>query len=127
MVVQKAVKKYPMVKWFLVASAILAVVGLWLSGVLTPNDGESQIGLFLICIAVAVLLPFLALAFPTREVVTLELPSDSLGAMSKTELEGLLQQLDTAKGKGEMDEARYTKARNRVLAAIKAKGKSPAK
>src|SRR5688572_33337574 len=122
MVVQKAVKSYPMVKWFLIASAILGVTGLVVSRFVTdPDDSDTKV--FLYFLAAAVALPFLALAFPRREVRTLELPSDSLGAMSKAELEGLLQQLDTAKGKGEMGEARYTKARARVLAAIKAKGK----
>ena len=40
------------------------------------------------------------------------------------ELEGMLSTLDTAKAKGEMDDQRYAKARERVLAAIKAKGKA---
>jgi uncharacterized membrane protein YgaE (UPF0421/DUF939 family) len=125
MVVQKAVKKYPMVKWFLIVSAILGIAGLIVSKIITdPDNADTTV--FLYFLGAAVVLPFLALFFPRREVVTLELPSDSLGAMSKTELEGLLQQLDTAKGKGDMDEARYTNARNRVLSAIKAKGR-PAK
>lgn len=124
MVVQKAVKTYPMVKWFLIASAILVVVGLFLSGVLSPNDGESNTGLLIGCVAIAILLPFLALAFPRREVVTMELPSDHLASMSKAELEGMLSALDAAKAKGEMDDQRYANARERVLSAIKAKGKA---
>jgi hypothetical protein len=122
MVVQKAVKNYPMVKWFLIVSAILGVTGLIVSKIVTDPD-NSDTKVFLYFLAAAVVLPFLALAFPRREVLTLELPSDSLGSMSKAELEGLLQQLDTAKGKGEMDEARYGKARERILAALKAKGR----
>ena len=123
MVVQKAVKTYPMLKWFLVASALIVVVGLVLSGVLTPDDGESNTGVLIGCIVVAALLPFLAMAFPRREVLTMELPTDRMSGMPRAELEGLLQQLDTAKAKGEMDEARYARARSRVLDAIKAKGK----
>ena len=123
MVVQKAVKNYPMVKWFLIVSAILGITGLVMSKIVTDPD-NSDVEVFLYFLGGAVVLPFLALAFPRREVVTMELPSDSLGAMSKAELEGLLQQLDTAKGKGEMDEARYSNARDRVLAALKAKGKA---
>lgn len=122
MVVQKAVKRYPLVKWFLIASGVLVVGGLFLSGVITDPD-NAQTGLFIGCVIAAVVLPFLALAFPRREVLTMELPSDHLSSMSRAELEGLLQQLDTAKGKGEMDEARYTNARDRVLSALKSKGK----
>lgn len=123
MAVQKAVKRYPLVKWFLIAAGILALVGLFVSGIITdPNGADTN--LFLFFLIPAILLPFLAMLFPKREVVQMELPSDSLSAMSKAELEGLLQQLDTAHGKGEMDEARYTNARNRVLGAIKAKGKA---
>ena len=124
MVVQKAVKTYPMLKWFLIASGILVVVGLLLSGVLSPNDGESNTGILVGCIVVAVFLPFLAMAFPKREVLTMELPTDHLASMSKAELEGMLSTLDAAKAKGEMDDQRYAKARERVLSAIKAKGKA---
>lgn len=124
MALHKAVKTYPLVKWLLLVSALVVAVGLALSGILTPNDGESRTGLFVACLALAALLPFLALAFPRREVLTIELPTDHLATMSRTELEGLLQQLDAAKGKGEMDEARSMNARQRVLDALKAKGKA---
>jgi uncharacterized membrane protein YgaE (UPF0421/DUF939 family) len=125
MVIQKAIKSYPMVKWFLIASAIVALVGLFMSGIVTdPDDPDTR--LFLVCIGIAVLLPFLALAFPRRQVLTMELPTDHLSSMSKAELEGMLSTLDAAKAKGEMDDARYAKARERVLSAIKAKGR-PAK
>lgn len=125
MVVQKAVKSYPLVKWFLIASAIVVAVGLFLSGIITdPNDANTN--LLIGSIVVAVLLPFLAMAFPRREVLSMTLPTDHLSSMSKEELEGMLSTLDTAKAKGEMDDTRYAKARARVLEAIKAKGK-PAK
>jgi hypothetical protein len=123
MAIQKAVKTYPMVKWFLVVSAIIVAVGLFLSGVLTPDDGESNTMLLVICIVVAVLLPFLAMAFPRREVLTMELPTDHLASLSKAELEGMLSTLDAAKAKGEMDDQRYARARERVMDAIKARGK----
>jgi hypothetical protein len=125
MVLQKAVKSYPMVKWFLILSAILVAVGLWMSGILTnAKEGETDITLFVICIGIAVVLPFLAMLFPRREVLTVETPTDHLAGMSKTELEGVLGQLDAAKAKGEMDDTRYAKARERVLDAIKARGKA---
>ena len=124
MAIQKAVKTYPMVKWFLIGSAILVVVGLFLSGVLSPNDGESNVMLLVGCIGVAILLPFLAMAFPRREVLTMELPSDHLSSMSKAELEGMLSALDAANAKGEMDDQRYGKARERVMDAIKARKKA---
>jgi hypothetical protein len=125
MVVQKAVKKYPLVKWLLVLSAILAVVGLVESKIITdPDHGDSMLLLYFLI--PAVLLPFLGMLFPRREVMTMELPTDHLSGMSKTELEGVLAGLDEAKAKGEMDDARYARARERVLAAIKEKGRARA-
>jgi hypothetical protein len=124
MVVQKAIKSYPMVKWFLVVSAVLVVLGLVLSGILTnEKEGETDMTLFVGCLVAAAILPFLAMLFPRRRVVEMELPTDQLSGMSKAELEGVLSQLDAAKAKGEMDDARYAKARERILAAIKAKGR----
>ena len=121
MALQKAVKSYPMVKWFVVVAVVLLAVGLVLSRLVTDPDDAEPMTLIWFAIP-AVLLPFLAMAFPRREVVTLELPSDHLGAMSKAELEGVLAQLDAANAKGELDDARYHNARQRILAAIKAKG-----
>lgn len=122
MVLQKAVKSYPLVKWLVAGSAVLLVAGLLLSGVLTTPDDAEPMTLVYFVIA-AVILPFLALAFPRRQVVTLELPSDHLTSMGRTELEGVLQQLEAAKAKGDLDDKRYVNARQRVLDAIKAKGK----
>jgi hypothetical protein len=125
MVLQKAVKSYPMVKWFLILSGVLVVLGLVMSKILSdPNNADNNT--LLMFLGAAVVLPFLALLFPRRRVLTMEVPTDHLSGMSKTELEGVLSQLDTAKAKGEMDDTRYAKARERVLDAIKAKGK-PAK
>ncbi|MEK6975338.1 MAG: hypothetical protein AABY18_03240 [Candidatus Thermoplasmatota archaeon] len=123
MALQKAIKTYPMVKWFLVVSGILIVLGLLMSKLITdPDNGEPMTLVWFV--VGAVLLPFLALAFPRREVLTLELPTDSLGGRSRSELEGILSQLDAAKAKGEMDEGRYTKARAKILAAMKGKPKA---
>jgi hypothetical protein len=126
MVVQKAVKTYPLLKWLLVLSAVVVVVGLFMSGIATDPDNADR-NLFFIAIGIAVLLPFLALAMPRRRVVQMELPTDHLAGMSKTELEGVLAQLDAAKAKGEMDEGRYAKARERILAAMKAQKAGKAK
>lgn len=123
MALQKAIKSYPMVKWFLVVSLILLAVGLWRSKLITDPDNAQPMMLVWFVIP-AVILPFLALAFPRREVVTVELPTDSLTGRSRSELEGILQQLDAAKAKGEMDEGRYTKAREKILAAMKGKPKA---
>ncbi|MFA5944877.1 MAG: hypothetical protein WC876_10470 [Candidatus Thermoplasmatota archaeon] len=125
MVLQKAVKSYPMVKWFLIGSAILVILGLVMSKVLSDPDNADSTTLLLF-LGGAVVLPFLAMLFPRRNVLTLELPTDHLSGMSKSELEGVLSQLDAAKAKGEMDDTRYAKARERVLATIKSKGKSKA-
>lgn len=120
MVLQKAVKSYPMVKWFLIVSAVLVATGLVMSKVLSdPDNADSNT--LLMFLGAAVVLPFLAMLFPRRKVVSMEVPTDHLAGMSKTELEGVLSQLDAAKAKGEMDDMRYAKARERVLAAIKAK------
>ena len=123
MVLQKAVKSYPMVKWFLIVSAVLVVLGLVMSKVLSDPD-NADTNTLLMFLGAAVVLPFLAMLFPRRQVHTIEMPTDHLAGMSKTELEGVLSQLDAAKAKGEMDDTRYAKARERVLDAIKARGKS---
>ena len=122
MVLQKAVKSYPMVKWFLIVSAVLVVLGLVMSKVLSDPD-NADTNTLLMFLGAAVVLPFLAMLFPRRQVHTIEMPTDHLAGMSKTELEGVLSQLDAAKAKGEMDDTRYAKARERVLDAIKARGK----
>ena len=122
MVLQKAVKSYPMVEWFLVVSAVLVILGLVMSKVLSDPD-NADTSTLLMFIGAAVVLPFLAMLFPRRKVLTVEMPTDHLAGMSKTELEGVLSQLDAAKAKGEMDDTRYAKARERVLDAIKARGK----
>ncbi len=120
MAIQQAIKTYPALRWLLVASAALVAVGLFVSQVATdPNNADTNT--LLVFVAIAVVLPFLALLFPRRQVVTYELPTDTLDRRSKRELEGILQELDTAKGSGKMDEARYTKARAKVLAALKGK------
>lgn len=121
MVLQKAVKSYPMVKWFLIVSAALVVLGLVMSKVLSDPD-NADTNTLLMFVGAAVVLPFLAMLFPRRQVLTVDVPTDHLAGMSKAELEGVLGQLDAAKAKGDMDDARYAKARGRVLAAIKAKG-----
>jgi uncharacterized membrane protein YgaE (UPF0421/DUF939 family) len=123
MVVQKAIKSYPMVKWFLVGSGVLVVLGLVMSKVLSEPD-EADSTTLLMFLGAAVVLPFLAMLFPRRRVVEMELPTDQLSGMSKAELEGVLSQLDAAKAKGEMDDVRYAKARERILASIRAKKKT---
>lgn len=123
MVLQKAVKSYPLVKWFLAGSVALLIAGLLLSKLITsPNDAEPMTLVYFVI--GAAILPFLAMAFPRREVVTLELPTDHLSSMGRVELEGVLQQLEAAKAKGDLDAARYANARQRVLDAIKAKDKA---
>ncbi|HJQ93093.1 MAG TPA: hypothetical protein VJ874_02280, partial [Candidatus Thermoplasmatota archaeon] len=87
-----------------------------------PDEAETST--LLLFIGAAAVLPFLAMLFPRRQVHTMEMPTDHLSGMSKAELEGVLGQLDAAKAKGEMDDTRYAKARERVLAAIKARGKA---
>lgn len=122
MALQKAIKSYPMVKWFLLVSVALIAIGLVQSKLVTDPDNGDMMTLVWFVVP-AIILPFLAMAFPRRKVVTLELPTDHLGAMTKQELEGVLSQLDAAKASGEMDDARYNNARQKVMAAIKSKGR----
>ena len=70
MVLQKAVKSYPLVKWFLIVSAVLVILGLVMSKVLSDPDNADTTTL-LMFIGAAVVLPFLAMLFPRRKVHTI--------------------------------------------------------
>lgn len=120
MVLQKAVKTYPLLKWFLVAAAVVVALGLWLSGILSAAQADNR-SLFIGAVVVAIILPFLALAFPRREVVQIELPSDHLANASRKELQGMLDGLEEGKRRGEIPQDRYNKARDRIVAAMKGK------
>ena len=98
----------------------MVVAGLVLSGILSDAKDDNK-GLLIGAIVVAILLPFLALAFPRRQVVQMELPSDSLSKASRTELQGMLDSLEEGKRKGEISQDRYNKARDRIVAAMKGK------
>ena len=119
MVVQRAVKTYPMIKWFVALAVVVLVIGVVMSKVLTGGGDDDNLGLMFGAVGLAILLPFLAMAFPRREVVTLALPTDTLASRPKKELEAILSGLDEAKAKGEMDDARYNNARAKVMAAMK--------
>jgi predicted MFS family arabinose efflux permease len=123
MALQRVVKTYPLVPVALVVSGILVVIGIVTSGIVSDPDG-ADVNTLLLFLAAAVVLPFLTLLIRRRRVVTVEMPSDHLAAMSKSELEGVLAQLDAAKAKGDMDDPRYANARERVMAALKSKGKA---
>jgi hypothetical protein len=120
MVLQKAVKTYPLLKWLLIASGLLAIVGLVLSKLVTdPNNADS--GVLLRFLIPAALLPFIGIFFPRREVLTVELPSDKLSQATRQELQGMLDSLEEGKRKGELSQERYNKARDRIVAAMKTK------
>ena len=120
MVVQRAIKTYPMIKWFVALAVVALVVGVVMSNILTGSGGDDNLVVLFIAVGVAIVLPFLAMAFPRRQVLTMELPTDKLAGRSKGELEAILAGLDDAKAKGEMDDARYNNAKARVVAAMKA-------
>lgn len=120
MVFQKAIKSYPMLKWFLAVSAVLVVLGVVQSKVLTDPDNADTMLLLWFLIPAAIL-PFLAAAFPRKQVVTVELPSDHLANASRTELQGMLDGLEEGKRKGEIPQDRYVKARDRIVAAMTSK------
>lgn len=119
MAVQRAVKSYPMIKWFVALAVVVLVIGVMMSKVLTGGGEDDNQAVLFIAVGVAIALPFLAMAFPRREVVTMALPTDTLAGRPKAELEAILAGLDEAKAKGEMDEARYSNARAKVVAAMK--------
>ncbi len=122
MAVQRAVKTYPMIKWLVAVAVIVLVAGVWMSGVLTGGSGDDNTMVLFIAVGVAILLPFLAMAFPRRQVVTMALPTDTLAGRPKEELQAILAGLDEAKAKGEMDDARYNNAKAKVVAAMKKSG-----
>lgn len=122
MVLQRAVKTYPLVKWLVAASLVLVVAGVWQSRILTaPNDAHPMTLVWFL--VPAGILPFVALLAPHREVVQLELPSDALVGRSRVELEGMLRALDEARARGDMDQARHANAKARIEAAL---AKAPA-
>jgi hypothetical protein len=113
----QVVKSYPLLRIALLASAILVVVAIFASKIVSdPNDAD--IRLFLILVGAAVLLPFLSLTWRRREVITYELPSDRLSGASRKDLEGMLAELDRAKAQGDIPQGRYEKARDRIKAAM---------
>jgi hypothetical protein len=120
MAVQRAFKTYPALKWALALSGVIVVVALVMSGLVTDAN-NADLNTFLIGLAIAVVLPFLALLIPRRQVVTMELPSDQLVNADRKQLQGILDSLDAAKAKGEIPPDRYAKARDRVVAAMKGK------
>lgn len=120
MVLQRAVKTYPMLKWFLIVSAVLVVTGIIMSKLITaPDDAEPMMLVYFL--VPAIILPFIAVAMPRREVLQIELPSDHLANASRTELQGMLDSLEEGKRKGELSQDRYNKARDRIVAVMKAK------
>ncbi|MHB8633640.1 MAG: hypothetical protein ACYDBQ_06710 [Thermoplasmatota archaeon] len=110
-------KTYPLVKWLVVGSAVILAGGLWMSQVIQdPNHADVQ--LLIIAIVIAALLPFAALFAPHREVYEVALPSDRLQDATRTELTGILDQLEASKAKGEIPEERYNKAKAKIMAEI---------
>jgi hypothetical protein len=96
-------KTYPLLRIALIVSAILAIVGIVMSDVVTdPNGADTQT--FLVFVGIAVLLPFLALLWKRKEVIRYEVPSDHLASASRQDLQGMLEQLDAAKANGDLPE-----------------------
>jgi hypothetical protein len=115
-------KTYPMVRWFLLASAAVVAVGLVAAGAFRNLDDPQAYAIdtttLLLFVAGAAVLPFIALLFPRRETLEIRLPSDRLNEASRTELQGILQSLDDARAKGEIDDRRYENAKSKVLAQM---------
>ncbi len=107
-------------RWLLVVSAIVVVVGLLMSSIITdPDNADTQ--LFLIFVGAAIVIPFLALALPRQRVLEVALPTDHLANATRQDLQGMLDGLEEGKRKGEITPDRYAKARDRILAEMKGK------
>lgn len=117
-------KRYPLLKFLVPLAALVFAFGLFMffnqadADAQTPGQQLNPLVL-LPYIAVSVGLAFAGLLWKQEEDVTLLLPSDTLVGKSRGELQRVLDGLEEAKAKGELDQARYEKAKARVLKAMK--------
>jgi uncharacterized membrane protein len=130
-------KSYPLLKFLLPLAGIVLAIGLALFFMhsadctqAVKDSGESctvggtyhdlPTGTLLPWVLVAALLALGGLAWRRKEKYTLVFPTDQLQGKSRADLEKVLQGLDEARAKGDITQDRYTKARDRVLAEMKA-------
>lgn len=113
--------RYPLLKATIVVAVVVFAVGLVMF-FQQPDPRDPQILLWFAVGAAAV--AFAGLLWRRKEQVTVMLPSDRLHDASRTDLQGILETLETQREKGELSPERYTKARNRVLKEMDAAKKA---
>lgn len=116
-------RKYPLLKFAIPVAIILAGIGLYL--LFTAKDGSGQQTMDPAVMAPwligAVVVALLGAMVRRKEAVEVALPSDQVASASRTEVDGIISQLDEARAKGELSETRYQKAKAKVLAQAKSK------
>lgn len=125
-------KSYPLLKFLLPLALVVLAVGLYMffthtcsaadaaSGVCEPGKADYPTMVLLPWVIAAALLAFAGLLWRRKEKLTLVFPTDQLQGKSRQELQKVLDGLEEARAKGELTEDRYHKARDRVLAEMKA-------
>lgn len=117
-------KRYPLLKFLVPLAALVFTFGLFVffaQGDADANTDGKQLNpmVLLPFIGVAIVLAFAGLLWKKEEDVTLLLPSDTLVGKSRSELQKVLDGLEESLKKGEIDQARFDKAKARVLKAMK--------
>jgi hypothetical protein len=107
--------RYPLLK-FMVPLAVVALgIGIYLFVADAEHDPMGLLP-WLAAFAILMAIPFL---WRRKEEYTVLLPTDRLEGADRRQLEGILETLEQQRDKGELSPERYTKARNRVLKAMK--------
>jgi hypothetical protein len=130
-------KSYPLLKLLLPLALLVLAVGIFLffthtadcTQALVDNGEKCTVGGTYHDHPTGVLLPYViaaalvalgSLLYRRKEQYTLVFPTDQLHGKSRQELEKVLAGLEEARAKGDITPERYTKARDRVLAELKA-------
>ncbi|HLF16344.1 MAG TPA: hypothetical protein VI796_02795 [Candidatus Thermoplasmatota archaeon] len=107
-------KTYPLLRWFGLAAAAVFAYGV--VGFFSFRKGETNP--LLLTLAIAAVIPFVALAFgrsagPTRHESSLD-----LSRSTRQELEGAMKGLEKAHKAGDIPDGRYEKAKARLQEAM---------
>jgi hypothetical protein len=113
--------RYPLLKFLAPLAILIFAVGLFFFFTQTTSEeqGLDPKPLLWFALAAAAVL-FASLLWKRKEQVTVLLPSDRLQEATRQDLQGILETLERQREKGELTPERYTKARNKVLAEMKA-------
>ncbi len=108
-------KSYPALPWFGLAAAAVFLLGVirFFAG-----SAEGEVNPLLLALAVAALLPFVALLFPRRAPGSAR-PRLDLSHSARDDLKGALEELDREHAEGKLPDERYRKARAKLEEALK--------